>query len=216
MGASAFGRPRYLRFRLRSIAVATAKAAAAIACALLFFACSKKDGKIETSFAIPDNALPVEESVNSENQNSKNSAKSGSDPWASLTPSEKAAAAANEATSPKSSDKIDYDLTNMNANMVYSQVFNMMIDSEMYNDKVIKMKGAFAKFENQMIGGTSYAVIISDAMACCQQGVEFHYDFGDKALPQEGAEITVTGVYVTAMLKGDIAYNYVQASAVEY
>ena len=45
---------------------------------------------------------------------------------------------------------------------------------------------------------TYYFVVISDATACCQQGIEFiwsgeHSDPED--YPEEGAEIEVTGVF---------------------
>ena len=164
-----------------------------ILCLLLTLMSCKGKSAVETSFAIPENALTPEE----------------------------AAVAQNEATSAKSAvsadgSKIDYDLSEMNSNMVYSQVFNMMIEPEIYDDKVIKMRGNFAVYPNSPTanGGTSYAVIISDALACCQQGIEFKYDFGDK-LPKEGDIITVTGVYVTAMLPGDMVFNYVKADSVE-
>lgn len=111
--------------------------------------------------------------------------------------------------------KVDYDLSAMNSNLVYAEVFNMMIEPEIYDDKVIKMKGNFAVYDSSLVpGGKTYAVIISDALACCQQGIEFHYDFPDGE-PQEGDIVTVTGVYVTAMLPGDVVYNYVKASLVE-
>ncbi|MBB5224934.1 hypothetical protein [Treponema ruminis] len=162
-------------------------------CILFVFISCKGKSAVETSFAIPENAITPEE----------------------------AAVAQNEATSAKSAlaadgSKIDYDLSEMNSNMVYSQVFNMMIEPEIYDDKVIKMRGNFAVYPNSPTanGGTSYAVIISDALACCQQGIEFKYDFGDK-LPKEGDIITVTGVYVTAMLPGDMVFNYVKADSVE-
>jgi hypothetical protein len=186
-----FGFPR---FRFRFIAGATLRAVT-IPCALLimiFISCKGKSS-VETSFAIPENALPIEEQ----------------------------AIAQNEATSVKSTtaadgSKIDYDLSEMNSNMVYSQVFNMMIEPEIYDDKVVKMRGNFVTYENSPTanGGTSYAVIISDALACCQQGIEFKYDFGDK-LPKDGDIITVTGVYVTAMLPNDVVFNYVKADSVE-
>ena len=111
--------------------------------------------------------------------------------------------------------KVDYDLSVMNSNLVYAEVFNMMIEPEIYDDKVIKMKGNFTVYDSSLVpGGKAYAVIISDALACCQQGIEFHYDFPDGE-PQEGDIVTVTGVYVTAMLPGDVVYNYVKASLVE-
>ena len=115
----------------------------------------------------------------------------------------------------ENSAKVDYDLSAMNSNLVYAEVFNMMIEPEIYDDKVIKMKGNFAVYDSSLVpGGKTYAVIISDALACCQQGIEFHYDFPD-GVPQEGDIVTVTGVYVTAMLPGDVVYNYVKASLVE-
>ncbi|WP_407427875.1 hypothetical protein [Treponema sp.] len=134
--------------------------------------------------------------------------------------SEEAALIQNEAVSAKSAQssdgaKIDYDLSSMNANMVYAEVFNMMIDPELYNGKVIKMKGTFTVYEKSpATGGKTYAVIISDALACCKQGIEFHYDFNGVE-PEEGKEITVTGAYVTAILPDDITYNYVKAESVE-
>lgn len=110
---------------------------------------------------------------------------------------------------------IDYDLSSMNANMVYAEVFNMMVEPEMYENKVIKMRGNFVVYENSpTTGGRTYAVLISDALACCQQGIEFHYDFQEDE-PKDGEEITVTGVYVTALLQDDIFYNYVNAESVE-
>ncbi|MCR4823099.1 MAG: hypothetical protein K5873_09545 [Treponema sp.] len=156
----------------------------------LISSCREKQ-KIETSFAIPEDALTPEE----------------------------AAIQQNKATSPKESltadgKKVDYDLSEMNSNLVYAEVFNMMIEPEIYDDKVIKMRGNYVCYENGPMGGKAYAVIISDALACCQQGIEFHYDFQGNE-PKEGDIITVTGVYVTALLPGDIVYNYVKADSVE-
>lgn len=194
LGASRLRGLGFSRFRFRSIAVATLRAVT-IPCASLLLTLISCKGKsaVETSFAIPENALTPEE----------------------------AAVAQNEATSAKSAvaadgSKIDYDLSEMNSNMVYSQVFNMMIEPEIYDDKVIKMRGNFAVYPNSPTanGGTSYAVIISDALACCQQGIEFKWDFGDK-LPKEGDIITVTGVYVTAFLSDDTVFNYVKADSVD-
>ena len=155
-------------------------------CNLWFLISCKEKSPVVTSFAIPENALTIEE----------------------------AAIAANNAASGKNSAGIDYDLSSMNANMVYAEVFNMMVEPEIYDDKVIKMRGNFAVYDNELTGKKSYAVIITDALACCQQGIEFQYDFAEH-LPKEGDEITVTGVYVTAMLSGDIAYNFVKAETVE-
>ncbi len=118
------------------------------------------------------------------------------------------------------SEKIDFDLTKMNANIVYAQVFEMMIEPEKYQGKRIKMRGNFEIFKNTAeiakIAGSpeSYSVIISDALACCRQGISFHYDFKDGA-PAKGCEITVTGTFVMSELDSGIGYNFVQAEKVE-
>lgn len=108
----------------------------------------------------------------------------------------------------------DRDLTVLNKNMVYAEVFNMMIDPDSYSGKYLKMKGGFKVYENTPLGTTSYAVIISDALACCQTGIEFLYDFEDK-LPDIDSEVTVTGRFITAELPNGLSYNYVKALSVE-
>ncbi len=118
-----------------------------------------------------------------------------------------------------SPEKVDFDFTKMNANMVYAQVFEMMIEPEKYQNKKIKMRGNFEIFKNtaevQKIAGSpeSYSVIISDALACCQQGISFHYDFKDGA-PAKGSEIIVTGTFIMSELDSGIGYNFVQAESV--
>ncbi|WP_147634998.1 hypothetical protein [Treponema pectinovorum] len=108
---------------------------------------------------------------------------------------------------------LDYDLTTMNANMVYSQIFNLMLDPEEYENKTFKMRGNFIKFTDPE-GNPAFGVIIKDALACCQQGLEFHYDF--KKEPAEGQLITVTGKYTVTKVQNDMFYTYLEASSVEY
>jgi len=95
---------------------------------------------------------------------------------------------------------VDVDLTKMNSTMVYSEVSNMVSKPDDYRGRVVKMKGAFAVYP-----GTErnyYACIISDATACCQQGLEFvlkgNHDYPED-YPAEGTEIVVTGRFETYM-----------------
>ena len=157
-----------------------------------FFSCKEKS-VADTNFSIPENAS----SVGNTNATGTQSAVSAS-------------------SDERNSAKIDYDLSVMNSNMVYAEVFNMMVEPEIYDDKVVKMRGNFAVYENSPTanGGKAYAVIISDALACCQTGIEFKYDFNGNE-PKDGDIITVTGKYVTAMLPGDVVFNYVKADSVE-
>ena len=88
----------------------------------------------------------------------------------------------------------DLDLTQLSSTMVYSEVYNMTVEPESYMGKTVRMTGAFAVYEDET--GRYFACIISDATACCAQGLEFApkdtYHYPDD-FPAVGAEITVEG-----------------------
>ena len=109
--------------------------------------------------------------------------------------------------------KIDYDLTNMSSTMIYAEVFNMLIEPEKYENKRVKMKGFFTIY-NEGSKDEVYSVIVPDATACCQQGIEFFYDFKDNK-PVANSEITVTGIFNIHMLNDGISYNYIKAEKIE-
>ncbi len=96
--------------------------------------------------------------------------------------------------------EIDVDLTKLSSTMVYSEVYNMMVDPDSYLGKTIKMSGAFAVYTDQESGKNYFACIIQDATACCAQGIEFTLD-GDYSYPADypavNDEITVTGTFAT-------------------
>lgn len=104
---------------------------------------------------------------------------------------------------------VDFDLTKMNANMVYAQVFNLMLEPQKFGGKTFKIKGNFIKV-NGPDGQPSYAVIIKDALACCQQGLEFKYDFAGKE-PVVDQEITVIGKYTLTETPDGFSHNYLTA-----
>ena len=103
-------------------------------------------------------------------------------------------------------DGVDIDLTKMNSTMVYAQVYDMMTEPGNYIGKTVKMKGQFAVYEGP--SRNYYAVIISDATACCSQGIEFRLsderNYPDE-YPPKGEEITVMGVFGTYS-EGQIRY----------
>lgn len=98
------------------------------------------------------------------------------------------------------SGSIDVDLTKMSATMVYSEVYNMMALPDNYLGQTVRMQGQFQMYEGD--GRNYYVVLIADALACCQQGMEFVLD-GDYSYPEDypepGTEVTVTGVFDTYM-----------------
>ncbi len=95
-------------------------------------------------------------------------------------------------------EKYDIDLTAMNSTMVYSEVSNMMMEPQSFEGKYIKMRGNFAVYEAET--RNYYACLISDATACCSQGIEFvlkgNYSYPDDYPPLD-TEITVTGIFDT-------------------
>ncbi len=95
-------------------------------------------------------------------------------------------------------DEIDIDLTPLDGNMVYAQVYDMMFNGDSYMDKVVKVNGVFGYYQDETTGEEFFGVVIKDATACCSQGIEFVLD-GEHSYPDDypplGAEITVTGVF---------------------
>ncbi|MCR5255506.1 MAG: hypothetical protein K6D96_06195 [Acetatifactor sp.] len=97
-------------------------------------------------------------------------------------------------------DGIDVDLTILSSTVVYSEVYNMMVSPSDYIGKTVKMNGMFTMYRDQSSGKCYFACIISDATACCAQGIEFvltdEYTFPDD-YPQEGEDICVIGTFDT-------------------
>lgn len=98
-------------------------------------------------------------------------------------------------------NKIDVDLNNLNANVVYSQVFLMMTEPNKFIGKRIRMSGQFnvyAAEEGNPSGVTEYyAIIIADAQACCQQGIEFVWPGHTypEGFPEVKSNASVTGIF---------------------
>lgn len=114
--------------------------------------------------------------------------------------------------------KIDLDLTKMSATMIYSTVFDMLIMPEEYQDKNIKVKGNFNVFVNENTGNRYFAILIPDATACCQQGIEFTW-LGDHSYPKDypeiGQEIEIIGRYKILENEEGITYTYLAVNSLE-
>ena len=95
-----------------------------------------------------------------------------------------------------SNGEFDIDLTTLDANMTYAQVYDMMLNPDNYKDKYIKASGTFAHTEEN--GRDYFAVLIADAAACCSQGLEFQLKDADSLsfpddYPNVGDELVITG-----------------------
>ena len=123
-----------------------------------------------------------------------------------------------ETTTTPAPSKVDLDLTKMSATMIYSTIFDMLIMPEDYVDKNIKLSGWFETYTDPQTGEMYYAVVVPDATACCQQGLEFvwkgNHTYPDD-FPKPGQNITVTGIY--KMIENDgVTYTYLEANSVEF
>ncbi|MBQ9001863.1 MAG: hypothetical protein IJ087_08430 [Eggerthellaceae bacterium] len=97
--------------------------------------------------------------------------------------------------------EIGVDLTKMSGTAVYSTVYQMMADPASYQDQLVKMQGIFYSQCNEATGHRYCYVVVQDATACCAQGIEFVWDDGDHAYPDdypaEGSEVVVCGRFGT-------------------
>ena len=119
-----------------------------------------------------------------------------------------------------SADGVDVDLTVLSSTMVYSEVYNMLYnDPAHYLGKTVKARGTFSIYQLVTDGvlqpdPVSYACIISDAAACCAEGMEFVLE-GDLTYPDDypelGAEITVIGEFQSYEENGMTWYHLVNA-----
>ncbi|MBR2523748.1 MAG: hypothetical protein IKE53_04845 [Clostridiales bacterium] len=95
---------------------------------------------------------------------------------------------------------IDLDLTEMNSNMVYANVYELVTSPQDHVGEKIRMKGQYCIAEDAEAGTLYHVCLITDALACCSQGIEFipddSYRYPDD-YPEQQEEITVTGIFDT-------------------
>ena len=114
-------------------------------------------------------------------------------------------------------DGVDIDLTALSSTLVYAEVYNMMMSPEDYMGQTIKMKGTYHPLYFEETGKYYHYVVIEDAAACCQQGIEFIWD-GEHVFPDdyplEGTEVEVVGVFDTYEELGE-RYPYVATDEIK-
>ena len=80
---------------------------------------------------------------------------------------------------------VDIDLTVLTANMVYAEVYNMMMNPDEYLGKTIKVSGPYFPLYYDVMDNYYHYVMIEDALACCENGMEFIWDEGSHVYPDE-------------------------------
>jgi hypothetical protein len=107
----------------------------------------------------------------------------------------------------QSEENIDYDLTSMGSDLVYATVYQLMVNPNDYIGKTFRIKGNYYASYYEETKQYYHCCIIQDATACCSQGLEFVWDDGSHAYPDEypedNVEIVVTGIFETYNEEGD-------------
>ncbi|MDR1628653.1 MAG: hypothetical protein LBS36_00340 [Oscillospiraceae bacterium] len=108
-----------------------------------------------------------------------------------------------------SNGEVDVDLTKLTSILVYSEVNNMVNYPARYLGKVIKMKGMYSTEFWEETKKDYHYVVIADATACCQQGLEFIWN-GDHKVPEDypefGAEVEMAGIFKSYEEQGKTWY----------
>lgn len=91
----------------------------------------------------------------------------------------------------------DVDISRLSSTMVYSVVYDMVTHPDDYLGKKIRMSGTMSVYHDEASGNTYYACLISDATACCSEGIEFQTADGidPSEYPSDGEPVTVLGTY---------------------
>lgn len=104
------------------------------------------------------------------------------------------------------SSGVDYDLTNMDSDMVYATVYQLMMDPSSYEGKTFRITGQYYTSHDDKTGNTYEFCLIKDALACCAQGLEFVWGDGSHnadEYPAQESDITVEGTFETYTEDGD-------------
>lgn len=107
---------------------------------------------------------------------------------------------------------VDIDLTALNKNMVYATVNNMVLNPDEYLGKTIKAKGPYKPLFYDVTGNYYHYILIEDALACCQSGLEFIWDEGNHVYPDEypaeGEMLEIVG-HLDCYQEEDYTYYYI-------
>ena len=93
------------------------------------------------------------------------------------------------------------DLSVLNPNLAYSEIYNITMNAKEYAGKTIKLKGTFDYYYKDIETKTKvFVCFVTDAAGCCSQGIEFVLS-GEHSFPEDypeiGAEITVIGTFAS-------------------
>ena len=101
------------------------------------------------------------------------------------------------------------DLTRLSDTMAFSEVFAIAQTPENYLGRRIVIQGKYANYFNEATNAYYHNVMLSDATACCAQGLEFIWN-GEHAAPADyppvNSEIRLDGIYSSYVENGRTYY----------
>lgn len=107
------------------------------------------------------------------------------------------------------------DFTDMNYNIAYAKIFNILINVEQYIGRTIKFRGNFYSSEEEILNDRSYSVLLYDATACCQTGFQFiltgEHKYPDD-YPEEMSVIEIEGTLKMKEING-FEYLYIETDS---
>ncbi len=113
---------------------------------------------------------------------------------------------------PRAKDGDVVDLTMLSSTMMYAEVYNIMMEPDRYIGKTIRMNRPYYASYFEDTEQYYHFVIIEDATACCQEGLEFtwkgDYKYPDD-YPVDGTIIEISGVLESYDENGDTYYGIV-------
>ncbi|MBQ3841717.1 MAG: hypothetical protein II820_03385 [Ruminiclostridium sp.] len=89
---------------------------------------------------------------------------------------------------PEINEPVDLDMTQMSATMIYSVIYDMMINPGDYYGKSMIVDGYFDTMYSDEFQTRYYFVVVPDATACCVQGLEFKLP-DEKTYPDDYPEV---------------------------
>ena len=110
--------------------------------------------------------------------------------------------------------KIDVDLTKVNTNMVYVQVFYMMQKPQDYNGQTIRLPGVCTIMKNKTTQQRTYNCNVLDGTGCCAKMIPFKLADANAAYPKSGEAITVTGKF-QVVTENDKTFGVLNDAVVE-
>ena len=118
-----------------------------------------------------------------------------------------------ETVSDMAEEKEMLDLTKVSRTMIYSTVYNLLAEPEECIGKTVKMQGRLGTYQDGDV--TLHACLVTDVTECCELSVEFRTD-EDIKYPEDGTEVTVTGIFSTYKDSHGILYSYLDDAVLEF